>query len=150
MAERMVQVPESLIEGLLNDFGNRRARAMRDARALLSQPTPTASESDIRLALARRWLNIDRSDGFEGLHAILFGPLPSGTSTAEPPRIEDMAPGTMFTAQMIGSNREHRLTAPNFGVQYHVADHDVWIHRRDIDPSTIRDVTPPPTTPEEL
>lgn len=42
MAEPNVQVPVSMIESLLDDFGNRRARAVREARALLSQQTPTA------------------------------------------------------------------------------------------------------------
>lgn len=35
MSDKYMQVPVSLIEGLLDDFGNRRARAKRDAQARL-------------------------------------------------------------------------------------------------------------------
>ncbi|WP_413600829.1 hypothetical protein [Curtobacterium sp. Curtsp57] len=52
MTDRMIPVPESLIVGLLDDFGNRRARAVGQARALLSQPTPTA-EATVRAAVER-------------------------------------------------------------------------------------------------
>jgi hypothetical protein len=60
-------------------------------------------------------------------------------SPAEPASIADMAPGTTFVA---------------FGVRWTVNAHHsavgpAGLTRGDIDPSTIRDVTPPPATPEK-
>jgi hypothetical protein len=73
------------------------------------------------------------------LHTLLSQPTPS----AEPPRIEDMAPGTTFTVNLLGSGIDYRVTVPDFGVQYRLVDRDLWVHLRDRDPSTSRDVTPP-------
>jgi hypothetical protein len=64
-----------------------------------------------------------------------------------PPNIEEMAPGTTFWATVDGK-RELCMRA-NHGDVYGVTT-DQWVHLNgDLDPSTIRDVTPPPATPEE-
>lgn len=70
------------------------------------------------------------------LHTLLSQPTPS----AEPPRIEDMAPGTTFTASTWQKYLSHWTYLPDGGV---LSGMGVWHDRADVDPSTIRDVTPP-------
>lgn len=101
-----VQVQVSLIEGLLDDFGNRRARAVREACALLSQPTPSAE--------------LYRS-------------------------IVQLAEGSTFHARQHGDPQERFwFLAAGMGV---VSLDAIMGHANSIDPSTIRDVTPPMEQP---
>lgn len=110
-------------------------------RALLSQPTPTA-EPCKRCA---------------GTGYITSPPMPDvvdlpcpNCSDAEPPRIEDMAPGTTFTGttrqwptQRFERVSRGRVKAEN-GTLWSPLDYQ---GRERIDPSMIRDVTPPRVTP---
>jgi hypothetical protein len=68
---------------------------------------------------------------------------------AEPVSIAEMAPGTTFTATQFGSRRTRYWMRLYEGVQ--VWWHPCWeaADEDDIDLSTIRDVTPPPATPEK-
>jgi hypothetical protein len=67
------------------------------------------------------------------------------TPTAELPRPEDMAPGTTFTARFVNpADGGGRFTnIDGFGVRDEAGR---WCIARGIDPSTIRDVTPPAVT----
>lgn len=125
MAEPTVPVPVSLIERaavLLEDYqpGVTSARL----RALLSQPTPTAEPVQY--------------NGHNGLAVFADAArrLNEDAPTAEPPRIEDMAPGTIPCAD------------PNVNRWYcqRRADGTCPLPKC-IDPSTIRDVRPPAVTP---
>ncbi|WP_284761533.1 hypothetical protein [Curtobacterium sp. MEB011] len=130
--EPTVQVPVSLIERLL---GNRTTDTWNELRALLSQPTPSAVLTGgigypVREA-ARR----------EDEHA-------RSVATADPPSIEDMVPGTTFTAGWPHTGRPTHWVVLNDGVR--CIEHGrgyygtAWsLHDAPIDPSTIRDVTPP-------
>ncbi|MDT0211220.1 hypothetical protein [Curtobacterium sp. BRD11] len=89
--------------------------------ALLSQPTPTAEPIDAVSA------------------SCVDGATPEQQrETAEPPRIEDMAPGTTFTAAASSdvwrwAVRQDGQVVSGLGIG----------PKSSIDPSTIRDVTPP-------
>ncbi|WIA95840.1 hypothetical protein [Curtobacterium sp. MCBA15_004] len=133
-----VQVPVSLIEQIERDLGENAwhpedcpgshpahctcavGQARRALRALLSQPTPTVG-----------YLPFDERAEFPVEVPV------------EPPRIEDMAPGTLFWAKD-GKGVWRRLSKTNASVTSVVdlstGRHFPAIH---IDPSTIRDVTPP-------
>lgn len=70
--------------------------------------------------------------------------------TAEPVSIAEMAPGTRF----VGRTRDGALSTMDrvwmvgdIGYVFSTGNHLLTADR--IDPSTIRDVTPPPATPEE-
>lgn len=129
MAERMMPVPVSLIEqaaNLLAYGGTRDLDLAGSFRALLSQPTPTAEPMSTEQI------------GQEYLRLI-----------TTPPRIEDMAPGTRFVAEGLGVPGvdhpfEVRMTDSSEQVLYchlHHTGAQPWY----VDPSTIRNVTPPPT-----
>jgi hypothetical protein len=64
----------------------------------------------------------------------------------EPVSIADMAPGTTFTATLAGDRLAHQ-----YRVERHLLNlSSGWAFAPDdLDPSTIRDVNPPPATPEE-
>lgn len=84
-----------------------------------------------------------------GLRAVLsaLGPGPEPIQRAPeaaPPSIADMAPGTMCDANGC-SARPAWISAGGF----HWCDEHKPFPSRPIDPSTIRDVTPPPMTPKE-
>jgi hypothetical protein len=127
MTEPTVQVPASLIEALLGESEpSRRVEARRQARALLSQPTPTAEPIDAVSA------------------SCVDGAAPEQQrETAEPPRIEDMAPGTTFTEEVrwtvTGTLSTGSTVAHSGSGEMRFADR--------FDPSTIRDVTPPKDAP---
>lgn len=130
MAEPSVQVPVSLIERAIEDAVQKwwdgdqapedqgatyLAKAVKTAvLALLSQPTPSAEP-----------------------YTPEDGPAPWGYLPTD--RIEDMAPGTTFTALV-----ELDFTATTFLGQWVASDPDGhhWV-AGDFNPSTIRDVTPP-------
>ncbi|WP_176491732.1 hypothetical protein [Curtobacterium sp. 'Ferrero'] len=94
--------------------------------ALLSQPTSTAEHDE---------------DCFAGEWNEAAGVTCVCTCGVEPPRPEDMAPGTTFD-----SAGDTFTVMDSFGDRWlQKDDGDAW-DIEDIDPSTIRDVTPPPTT----
>lgn len=137
--DRTVQVPVSLIESaadaltLVGDMA-----ASNELLALLSQPTPTAEQECTCFPVPER------------LHTTHYGATDPATTlepnpdcplhfpTAEPPRIEDMAPGTTFTA--VSLRGPERWTRQIDGVTDRHGN--VW-SIDELDPSTIRDVTPP-------
>ncbi|PZE66914.1 hypothetical protein [Curtobacterium sp. MCBD17_021] len=69
-----------------------------------------------------------------------------GRSPAEPVSIADMAPGTTFTGRIWGETDDELWFRTALGA---VSASGVRASDDHIDPSTIRDVTPPPATPEE-
>lgn len=150
MAEPTVQVPVSLIERAVRVLDDGSATvyewdAVQDElTALLSQPTPTTETSSCVIC-SRSIVRLDLKDGTqpwrhaEGTNAHpAVGPLSNGQA-AEPPRIEDMAPGTTFTAEvpdrwLVQVESDGALFA------------DTCVERKSlehIDPSTIRDVQEP-------
>lgn len=125
MTEPTVQVPVSLIEDALNTSPSaveRRVNAVRALRALLSQQIPTADE----------WAAWERCEGPRPDGLDDDAPLPS----PQPPRIEDMAPGTTF--RLAGGNGMWMRTRDGAVHTSGVSTFGVGI-----DPSTIRDVIPP-------
>jgi hypothetical protein len=166
--ESTVQVPVSLIEQLphapLCRYDRTDALAYRGERAncdcwkseVLSQPTPSAEPKVtpeqrswqarmLRDAArntrggAREWL-LRRADWFENPPLVGIA-----AATAEPPRIEDMAPGTTFTEASGGWPRTAWTVGQRHdGTKYAKRQSDGWVlDPKCIDPSTIRDVTPP-------
>ncbi len=124
-------------------------RAGRDAAvALLSQPTPTA-EPDACPRCGGTGEVEDDSHRHTGLPTVgrcgLCGG--SGRVTAEPPRIEDMAPGTTFVGTL--SPTRGSVAEPRTRRLFVTVGPDLYDERglhwyeEDVDPSTIRDVTPP-------
>jgi hypothetical protein len=119
-----------------NDPPIRKHYAIADAvLALFPQPTPS-SEPDADKAETYR-------QGWVAGHA---APQVTGVKgDAAPPSIADMAPGTTFRGEMVGHWVVLSTVDGHLNVRHSVED----IAYVDIDPSTIRDVTPPPATPEE-
>lgn len=68
-------------------------------------------------------------------------PCPAYPSTAEPPSIDTMAPGTTLRADTTYGTRGELFFAAADGWLYGIGG--VRTNPDDIDPSTIRDVTPP-------
>lgn len=103
--------------------------------ALLSQPTPTAEPDEWcreEKCQYRHW----RSGGLGTTHKRGAGcPAP-----ADPPSIADMVPGTTFSAN--GIRRAYQYIGDDKMIE--VDGNGVWWTSK-IDPSTIRDVTPPST-----
>ena len=137
MAEPTVQVPVSQVTQWRNDLQAMLPPGtyaiLRELDALLSQPTPSA-EAMSADEFSARWRGADTA-------------LRRMSEPAEPPRIEDMAPGTTFTAILNGGKRlrtytvtERRILTESEGGAYALGD---------IDPSTIRDVQPPARREEE-
>jgi hypothetical protein len=73
----------------------------------------------------------------------------TGSRTEPPRQITDMSPGTRFTAVDPGRLGD-RATFEVLN-NHRARDVGTWVHwaATSFDPSTIRDVTPPPATPEE-
>lgn len=165
MAERMVQVPVSLIERA--EAAKSDADAWRvvgdlllcapETAAALSQPGPSdkpmraaqSDDGDRLIEFAERILGVPLDPWQKRLCRRVFGGnvgRSTGRPDATPPRIEDMAPGTTFVqavtwavaASGSGKKYAHRQVG-KFGSQL-ITDHD-------IDPPTIRDVTPPKEQP---
>lgn len=128
--EPTVQVPVSLIEDARDaidtqDWEHANTRAALDA--LLSQSTPTADEPGLTPSELRAWRALDQQKADAG-----------------PPRIEDMAPGTTFRADTIATRYGSRWTVlPSGRVESGMG---IGHEASEIDPSTIRDVTPPAGT----
>lgn len=137
-----VQVPVSLIEGhaAFLDRAGYTATA-NQMRALLSQPTPTA------VLTGGIGYPVHEAARREDEHARNLAP-------ATPPSIADMVPGTTFVANPYSSDIPSRFRVAEEDdlhpqVRYKLRESQTgggW-HAWSIDPSTIRDVTPP--TPEE-
>lgn len=140
--DRTVQVPVSLIERALTSMTTERYdnAAARELEALLPQPTPTAEHADDCSIDVVTWV-----PGWEGVPTALPGHCDCGRGAdAKPPRIEDMAPGTTFTARLhlMDGLTDRCVFMRVDGVDV-VDDAGARWHPQDIDPSTIRDVTPP-------
>jgi hypothetical protein len=121
--------------------------------------TPQATPSAELVDAAQAW-----GDGFEA-GATWPQSTPSGVPidppinpyeadrlpSAAPPSIADMASGTTFTEASDGWPRSTwEVGAHIDGTRYIVRLSDGWARDpKGIDPSTIRDVTPPPATPKE-
>lgn len=143
--EPTVQMPVSLIERA-SDFIDMRLpgapAVLADLRALLSQPTPTAEpavEKAWNEGWQSGWANRHQAqpdqDGTVGLSRPIENPYTA--RGAEPPRIEDLAPGTRFVIH----RAEHWTVLPH---RVAVQDgHDTGRYLEEFDPSTIRDVQPP-------
>lgn len=127
MPEPTVPVPVSLIERTAAEYERDGwPLAAEKWRALLSQPTPTAEPKYTKASAAPKRLRV-RGDGFV-------------TSPADPPSITNMAPGTRFR-----TDDDTWTVMDSFGDRWlQKGDGDAW-DIEDLDPSTIRDVTPPPT-----
>lgn len=129
MAERMIQVPVSLIQKTILALRVNTPQSTRRARgealaALLSQPTPTAEPMSAD-EFSARW---------RGADAVLRGM----SEPAAPPSIAEMVPGTTFEWE---GHRFMRLSAT---AQYPLVDDGGFLFDVDsIDPSTIRNITPP-------
>lgn len=140
MAEPTVEVPVSLIRSLhAEPVLSAYHRAV--LAALLSQPTPTAEPVSPRCLFAHTMVTADGRCGRCGAQLVD----PRGQADA-PPRIADMAPGTTFVARPSGSPRWlafSRLPGADPDVEDNEGDRWRWFA---IDPSTIRDVTPPSGT----
>jgi hypothetical protein len=65
--------------------------------------------------------------------------------STEPVSIADMAPGTTFTAVMFDDSVRHEFIR-NSGRRPLIQDTGEWRQIEAVDPSTVRDVTPPPAT----
>lgn len=133
---RTVPVPVSLIEHLARELA---IHGAHDAAAgllpLLSQPTPT---NEPTCTCGHAMDEHDLSETGECQVAVPWCPCMRATDAAEPPRIEDLAPGTTFTAAATEdvwrwAVRADGLVVSGLGVGPMAA----------LDPSTIRDVAPP-------
>lgn len=159
-AESSVEVPVSLIERIDSAYNasSDTLAALIEQLWMLTQPTPTAepghrvsvypasgSPEDERLTIVAEctscgrmgtWLDSAEGNGQARAFADLHSTLPTA-----PPRIEDMAPGTT----VVIAHTWQVVRRPN-GATFLYRDHDgygQWAAPSDIDPSTIRDVTPP-------
>jgi hypothetical protein len=122
----MVPVPVSLIERMLSaaDAGLIPATIDRnDLRALLSQPTPTAE-----MIACPHW-EPGRITMRKGCTAC--------AATSVPSSITDMVPGTTFR------DGKHQYTVEPVLLREVRRDDGQKFYADEIDPSTIRDVTPP-------
>ncbi len=132
---------DSLDETVTQEDMGRVLLELRDAvRDETWQPTPTAE----------RWKERPhgvREDVDDYSMCLCGSPVAAALHDAEPPRIEDLAPGTTFTAQYRAgafAGKATRWRRDDYGVV--LASTGLRIDQRDIDPSTIRDVTPPAVT----
>ena len=140
-----MQVPVSLIERVKRAVLDTAFLSQEDAEAVwqrvaaaLSQPTPSAERDDLLSCLELgddgnyHW-DTDMLDRLLERHM--------GEFPAAPPRIEDMAPGTTFTAPLRDNSEDRRWMVTAHGLAS--SDGSAGVDSKWIDPSTIRDVTPP-------
>lgn len=121
----------------------RRTPAIDAVLALFQQPTPSA-EHDRHCASRTIMLPVDPPRAA----ACDCG------AAAEPVSIADMVPGTTFTARHVDPDEcggiDHRWFVIRPGARpLVISDEGQHWSGDSVDPSTIRDVTPPPATPEE-
>lgn len=122
--------------------GHDPAEAARRMSALLSQPTPTAEPEDEGLC--------DCGEPYATC-AAARGRLLQEMDRTDSPRIEDMTPGTTFVAQTSLPERtwhlfmvtEHASYIDGSTLRFYRTPGDQAFVDATIDPSTIRDVTPP-------
>jgi hypothetical protein len=134
--------PEAAQARLLGqDMGALRSKITEAVAAVLSQPNPSAEPV---CACGHPEFDHGHSEGDGCLHC------PCKELIATQPRIEDMAPGTTFTAEGVGvSGTLHRFTvtdqrSPGGHRYLRCATHDGnGAIESYVEPSTIRDVTPP-------
>jgi hypothetical protein len=156
VAEPIVPAPVSLIERCIRairvGYGDViHPDLLAELRALLSQPTPTEVEvegsffavADLPATLARHMRALDEANRREKQHWIEHHE-PS-TPAAAPPSTADMPIGTTFTR----TGDQWTVTkAGAFSGRAMVKSPEATIRYLDeIDPSTIRDVTPPKEAP---
>lgn len=119
--------------------------------ALFPQPTPSAEQTETLRQLACEGHGACRSPlHVHGCYADdgTACDEPDEHKSATPTSIADMAPGTTFTANE--GNRYMRTAPDVLGRPGDAVDVVGWFYQaHQFDPSTIRDVTPPPTTPGE-
>ncbi|WP_336698205.1 hypothetical protein [Curtobacterium sp. USHLN213] len=106
-------------------------------RTVLSQPTPTAE-----LIACPHW---------EPGQITMRKGCTACAANAAPPSIADMVPGATFTARHVdpeecGGIERRWFIAQHFDMMLAISDEGQRWSPASIDPSTIRDVTPPPTT----
>jgi hypothetical protein len=154
LTDPTVQVPVSLptreqVEAALlsatsteSTVGFVRVDRARDAvLALLSPPTPTAKPTHYDDPPSCSPCRTGRHDACSGL------PFPRRQCQCkdewhtEPPRIEDMAPGTTFTADGIRGPERMMRTNGDVVVAVGTSGHHYYIG--DVDRSSVRDVAPP-------
>lgn len=151
MAEPTVQVPVSLIERAKDALlelppSSRNADLYGELDAMRAQSTQ-AAEPEPTCACGHIMDDHDLSESGECQVAVPWCSCMKARDAAEPPRIEDMVPGTTFTAEGIGvPGTDHpfevRVATDGTPVLYchlHHTGARPWY----VDPSTIRDVTPP-------
>jgi hypothetical protein len=111
--------------------------------ALFSQPSPSTPSAEPDVDVCFYCLGAGYHDGGDMRDDEPCSAC-RGTGLAEPPRIEDMAPGTSFTASRDwGARLVMRFMVTKSS---QCVDHNgTWANASSIDPSTVRDVTPPPT-----
>jgi hypothetical protein len=148
-------VPAAPRDGAWEDY-----TLVAEALALFQQPTPSADEAQARIdqhmqQVAHRVMdvfeNADEDDLAEDVQQQVYaaiGLLPAfGVApTAEPVSVVEMAPGTTFRDDL--GVVYLRLSPREDGFDFTDSRGYFWFAYQ-IDPSTIRDVTPPPATPEE-
>lgn len=143
--EPTVQVPVSLINRLL---GNRTTDDLAELRALLVQPTPSATLIPVSLIQnaphddwcgARKFPRRECDCWKQWVASLLAKPLPP----TAPPSIADMAPGTELTADYHPVTRRVRVIDTGSVWLRGIDDESPSVRVDDLDPSTIRNVTPP-------
>jgi hypothetical protein len=154
-AEPTVQVPESLVEAAAHHLDREgyhgTATLLRDA--LSPQPTPREVEvegsffavADLPNVLARHVRALDAAHRREKQHWL---------DCQEQPNVDPMTlpVGTTFSAVIEGGTQRssfERVESIGGGFTLHEASTGHYWNPAALDPSTIRDVTPPPATPEE-
>lgn len=135
MTEPTVQVPVSLARAIVGQLRN-------DAEQIDGEWGWNRDVSKIRASSDPDDYGKEQVRLSDALDALLSQPTP----TAEPPRIEDMAPGTQFTAQYRMTGRRALFAKVGKWSVVEVAVGALTIHGAVLDPSTIRDVTSPAVT----
>ena len=141
MVERMVQVSAELVEHVRWVFNtmNLGPNVVDALTAVLSQPNPSAEPcmggAGCTAPVHLHGCFADRGDC-------------NSPDEHTPPRIEDMAPGTELTADYFRTTRRVRVIDPGGVWLRGIDDESLSVRVDDLDPSTIRDVTPPSETPE--
>lgn len=117
--------------------------------ALFPQPTPSAEARIDVVPVPRAWLERliptlhKHADAamIETADRALDGTI--ARMTAQPPSIAYMAPGTELTADYFRITRRVRVIDPGGVWLRGIDDESLSVRADDLDPSTIRDVTPP-------
>ncbi len=148
MAEPTVQVPVSLVERAA-DLLDKHYLGITGARlrALLSQSAPTAepertyTATDVQEAFERGCVRGEQDANERNCSRRQYEKMQASLPPVAPPSIADMASGTTFTAELT----EYPLRPLRFTreVGWYVSVGSVDYAHTEVDPSTIRDVTPP-------